>query len=135
MVPPKPIKMCCGHAPSMLEDDRTWVCGDCATTYRTNLANLFPNPNDLIGRFAVCGAHKLNPEHHHSKTPSSSKLAFFVYKGPESDFSKNACKNCSYNLVGHARIEVGNVNRCCEKFEPYGPFPYDDYYCGCNGWD
>lgn len=81
-------------------------------------------PN-LDGRMAEC-AYGCG-----SMKPSSVKLAFFEYRGPDSPDSKRKCKHCAYHDVAHGK---GNPH-VCDHFEPHGPFEFDKYYCGCRGWD
>lgn|SRR3990167_9221667 len=96
----------------------------------------------LYNRRAQCNSCK-------TIVPSSGQLAFFQYRGENSAYAKERCKNCAFNEKAHiyngryAPHKDGtpgekNEYLCLNRgniFEPNGPAQYDAYYCGCYGWD
>lgn len=85
-------------------------------------------PN-LEGRFAKCGK-----ECH--LRPSSTDLAFFEYRGPDSPASKRHCIQCGYYESAHKPTDGRpRFKAVCLNFRPHGPYEFDSYYCGCRGWD
>lgn len=109
---------------------------------------------DLTGRFAICGYATKRDGSKHTAIPSSYDLAFFVYKGPGSTWAVEKCK-CGYLKAAHEPDPAGREypNARARKgfgtkmnaaggqliedhaFEPIGPAEFDEYYCGCYGWD
>lgn len=89
---------------------------------------------DLTGREAQCDYCK-------EVKPSSVKLAFFKFKGEGSPDSTDVCKHCHYHKVAHEhntnRVDPRSVMEKgkCTGFEAQGGQQYDEYYCGCRGWD
>ena len=77
---------------------------------------------DLQGRIAKCSCGK--------EKESSVDLAFFEFKGVGSHRAENICKHCGYHLIPHTNGKITD-----HEFEPHGPFEFDEYYCGCQGWD
>ena len=113
--------MKCGHTAQGRDQEGIATCIICWPDPKaTQIADELP---DLTGRTARC-------PNCGKTTPSSTKLAFFRYKGPGSEWAIHMCK-CGYYEVGHS-----NANgRSCKSFEPHGPAVFDEYYCGCRGWD
>jgi len=113
--------MKCGHNTWARDSDGNPVCAICwPDSKATQIVDELP---DLTGRTAKC------PECGKT-TPSSIKLAYFRYKGPGSEWATKLCR-CGYYEIGH-----NNPNgRACKNFEPRGPAKFDEYYCGCGGWD
>lgn len=84
---------------------------------------------DLTGRSARCTCGRTEP--------SSLDLAFFEFRGEGSPRGIDTCKHCAYALVAHERkAETGeaHLSRVCDNFEPRGPWEFDSFYCGCQGW-
>jgi hypothetical protein len=86
----------------------------------------------LVGRYAkcACGATRA----------STSRLAFFEFRGEGSREAINSCKNCGYYEIAHtqesSRTQRNVVERGqCPGFEMRGAWEYDSFYCGCRGWD
>lgn len=69
-----------------------------------------------------------------SIVPSDYNLAFFKYRGPGSFDAINKCK-CGYYRVAHNNSPTPSWSKRCQNFEAHGPYEYDEYYCGCHGWD
>ena len=99
------------------------------------------NP-DVSGRMAKCAyCGSLKP----SAEGLDGRLAFFQFNGEGSRRAREQCKNCGYYLSAHDPEQMAkNVpsNRRtvveqgkCKGFEPHGAFEFDEYYCGCEGWD
>jgi hypothetical protein len=90
---------------------------------------------DLTGRQAKC-AYGCN-----NLLPSSPKLAFFKFKGEGSPDAVGVCKHCHYHRVAHEhnpnRVDPRSMMEkgLCQGFEAQGAQPFDEYYCGCRGWD
>ena len=78
----------------------------------------------LTGRMAKCS-------YGCSIVPSHEGLPFFTFKGEGSEDAQRCCKNCPYHNVAHGKGH-GDV---CNNFEPKGAFEFDQFYCGCRGWD
>lgn len=57
---------------------------------------------------------------------SNPNLPFFSDLGPGSPLAENLCVVCSMHIRFHD-----------DQKHPYqnGPAKYDDFYCGCRGWD
>ena len=83
---------------------------------------------DLSGRTAQCSYFPKG----HAPKPSSLDLAFFVFKGDGSMESKERCV-CGYYEIAHKKRPLKELK--CSGFRPHGPFEFDEYYCGCHGWD
>ncbi len=66
--------------------------------------------------------------------PSSDKLAFFEFRGENSQDARMLCK-CGYYEMAHDRKRDSPGLNACDHFEPHGPYDMDKYYCGCRGWD
>lgn len=71
-----------------------------------------------------------------SERPSSTDLAFFEYKGAESRWADTICI-CNMADVAHGPInpETRRGGIVDHPFTPRGPAEFDEYYCGCHGWD
>lgn len=101
------------------------ICTRCA--HETFMAR-----NNLSERLARC---------HCGRTVDSSwSLAFFEYRGPNSQAAAKHCRHCGYYEVAHryeaSRVSPEPAKQCADHtFEPHGPYDYDIYYCGCRGWD
>lgn len=68
--------------------------------------------------------------------PSSLSLAFFEYRGEGSRAAKENCAKCGYYETAHKPEGDKPRNRSvCLSFVPHGPYEFDNYYCGCCGWD
>lgn len=91
------------------------------------------------GRFAKCSCGRTEPSDNYAR------LAFFEFRGKDSEWSKKGCK-CGYfegphdaehmRRLGPGRRTVVEDGRCREgKFTPRGPAEFDSFYCGCRGWD
>jgi len=114
----------CGHAPSSVDGDGKPVCTVCF--YRTK-------KYDLTGRQAQCTYCK-------KPADSSPALAFFEFHGEGSPRSLTQCKNCNGHWVRHQKVNpstgrAGDLFGKCDTFEHHGAFDFDNYYCGCRGWD
>jgi hypothetical protein len=68
--------------------------------------------------------------------PSSEELAFFEYRGKDSEYAKTHCKNCRQHKNFHTPDKIrANYGKICGWFVPYVEAPYDMFFCGCIGWD
>jgi len=117
--------MQCGHAAQGYADNDPGkpVCVICAGL--DPRAYLVAEEPDLKGRRARCAYFRTCG----SEVDSSVDLAFFKYKGPGSRHAEEMCGNCAYHKDGHVLVRTN-----CE-FVPRGPAEYDEYYCGCHGWN
>jgi hypothetical protein len=116
------IMMKCGHsANAKINVNGEYVQG-CTFCSETEPAMKMP---DLTNRIASCSMCN-------NKQPSTNyvNLAFFEFKGEGSSKGKIACKNCNYYESAHGLSHVP-----CKEFTPKGAFEFDEYYCGCRGWD
>ena len=87
---------------------------------------------DLTNRIARCGYKSC------TKTAASSKdLAFFEYQGLGSKNAELLCGECGMHEVVHAPINpsTGRPGITNHDFTPKGDVGYDQFYCGCRGWD
>ena len=82
---------------------------------------------DLTGRKARC--------HCGNTRNSSLDLAFFEFRGPGSREGTESCKNCGYHRVAHTLEIQAKNDGICKNFESIGSYEFDEYYCGCDGWD
>lgn len=82
----------------------------------------------LEGRIAVCPSCK-------TETASSSKLSFFVYRGPESEEALEICV-CGFHADAHQPVNpsTGRSGISSHDFKAVGD-RVDTFYCGCQGWD
>lgn len=89
----------------------------------------------LEGRTARCGCGKTKP--------SSKDLAFFRYKGEGSSPADLTCGFLIKGSICHAHPEVHQeINPSTKRagitdheHQPHGAFEFDEFYCGCSGWD
>lgn len=85
--------------------------------------------NILMNRKAKCS-------HCGKIVQSNTTLQFFIYRGENSSESNQICKNCGYHVDAH---NLNNLlylqNIVCNDFQKHGPWEYDSFYCGCNGFD
>jgi hypothetical protein len=66
--------------------------------------------------------------------PSAPTLAFFGDRSAGSDFATKTCRHCGYHAAAHGVTHYRTA--ACSTFEPRTDgFEYDEYYCGCRGWD
>ena len=108
--------MTCGHtANGKRSDDKAPVCIVCNCE---TVKGVEPN---LEGRMAKC-SYGCKP------VPSSTKLAFFKFKGEGSEAATQTCKRCKSYQCAH-------TEKYSCVFFPHGTFEFDEYYCGCFGWD
>lgn len=84
---------------------------------------------DLTDRFARC--HVGGPA-----VPSSFDLAFFEFRGEDSESALMHC-TCGYTLPAHEAINpfTKRPGITDHPFTARGASEYDNYYCGCRGWD
>lgn len=87
-----------------------------------------PDVPSLEGRTAIC-SYRYGAKGVHAKCPSEFALPFFEYKGPGSRHALTRCK-CGYYEVAHSKPGIK-----CRQFTAVGPSEFDEYYCGCHGWD
>jgi hypothetical protein len=97
-----------------------------------------PDNLDLTGRKAYCGRYRLDPEGHpgHGECDSSTDLAFFQYLGPGGK-NEEQCAICGKFEEPHLRVTsiAKGAKVIPHDFVPREPLGWDDYYCGCRGWD
>jgi hypothetical protein len=144
--------MKCGHIANSISNNKpACVICDCLEIDEENsVSELLKNRKARCGFYGTnthknecskCGTiclHELN---------SSPNLAFFEYRGPGSKYEQK-CKNCMYFADAHpSQGGTGNylnsnkkMEHLCEnngkKFEPcVGGLEFDEFYCGCHGWD
>ena len=90
----------------------------------------------LEGRKAKCGDHK--PGSGDGIRDSNWELPFFRYRGPGSFDAEDVCAICGYRKTAHVTKPIGRnvvAEEICPGFKSHGPFEYDEFYCGCWGWD
>lgn len=87
--------------------------------------------------FSTCGQER----------PSSNRanLAFFQDKGPGSRVALESCSVCRYHKQAHTPETMNRPHMVAammkmrvsveHEFMPRGEFPYDEYFCGCRGWE
>jgi hypothetical protein len=117
----------CGHTTNGTDGDGNPVCV-------IDDSRIIAVEVDLSERLARCGYISCG-----RTAPSSRGLAFFEYKGPGSKSAIESCGNCGSHQVAHQEINPstkrpGHKHGVCE-FTPKGDAGYDEYYCGCRGWD
>lgn len=123
------VMMQCGHAANATCEGKP-CCAICTGSPGATLVAETPN---LEGRQARCS-------YCNSTQPSSTKLAFFEYRGPGSQSASQSCK-CGYHWAAHVHdprrvVPTSVVERGeCSGFQSKGGSEYDSYYCGCRGWD
>lgn len=118
-----PVMMGCGHAANAVNDKGEHSCVICVGIHPG--AEIVVKAPDLTKRKAKCSCGKI--------VKSDVKLAFFEYLGEGSQASINICKHCHYHYTAH----TGKSNNpyICKNFESQGALEFDNYYCGCRGWD
>lgn len=68
--------------------------------------------------------------------PSSPQKQFaFEYRGPGSQRAREQCKHCGYFECAHGTGKPHLKHIEGHTFEPHGPYEFDAFYCGCQGWD
>lgn len=126
------VLMRCGHSANAIDANGQPRCVICTAKVTV------PSP-DLSGRMAEC-------TYCGKRVPSSVNLPFFEYKGPGSLCAETKCHVCGYYTKGiplkNGKLCYCNTNKpipsvCINKGKKcvYGPLEYDEYYCGCRGWD
>ncbi len=81
----------------------------------------------LEGRGARCSCGRIYKSAHN--------LPFFQFRGEGSEHGTHTCKHCGYYKVAHEKEPRPRNALWCEDFAPKGSHEYDEYYCGCRGWD
>ena len=120
--------MKCGHVANATDGEGKDICIICSGI-REEAKIIDLNPADLKGRIAKCSLCT-------NEQPSSTKLAFFEYKGPGSREAEEICKHCRMAVRAHLpEVMARNPNLKCTNFEAIGGYERDAYYCGCRGWD
>lgn len=120
--------MKCGHsaqATKEVDGKRVPVCVICVGTVPSaeevvELSDL-PNLDDRLAR-CLCG----------ETIPSSFDLAFFEFRGENSNSATNSCECGFFETAHHITDRKGGW---CDKFTSRGPDEFDIFYCGCRGWD
>jgi hypothetical protein len=86
------------------------------------------------GRTARCHCGATRP----STEPG---LAFYAYRGPGSAAAEEHC-TCGFHKCAHERqprlVDPRSVQErgdCTTGFVAHGPHEFDEFYCGCRGWD
>jgi len=153
--------MKCGHAANSVTDDDKPACAICARLNEGAYEIDISAPS-LVGRKARCSSYGAHAGRNHGpiyggnckrdgncdcECDSNTELPFFEYCGPNSAY-ENKCKNCMYFADSHPSqggtgCFVNSKKKMpdlCEnkggKFEPcVGGLPFDNFYCGCCGWD
>lgn len=115
-------------------------------------------PPDLAGRRARCAYYGGSTHKNECgkcgascscETDSDLKLPFFEFKGPGSKHAAEKCANCTYTKPGHFGENAGRYKvreglgkkiptHCVnngKEFVAAGPAEFDEFYCGCHGWD
>lgn len=122
--------MKCGHT-GYATDTATGkhCCPICGTPEAHEEVEVLPNIEGRQAKCAQCG--KL--------TPSKFNLPFFVPKGIDSRWAQDHCV-CWFHRTAHERTDYTDTfkKRCCDDFTSIasqGGSEFDEYYCGCRGWD
>jgi hypothetical protein len=121
------VMMRCGHAANAVDESQNPVCAVCVLL--TPLARIVDdNPPALIGREAKCYCGMT--------VPSSTDLPFFEYQGPGSVNATENCAKCEFTIRAHAEVTMfGRKGITDHVFTPHGPYEFDNYYCGHDGWN
>lgn len=148
--------MKCGHSANAENGKGYPACAICAPDPRAYQVD--SNPPSLEGRKARCTYYGTPTRHNecnyggerdaicHCEQPSSTKLPFFEYLGP--DAPTRLCKYCGLTRHAH-RLEDG---ACPLRYQgSMKPIPgsyawqgktfesrdyeFDEFYCGCHSWD
>lgn len=112
---PRPM-MKCGHAangthPAHSDHESNRMepcCVICAPTKEAY--EIDPNPPDLRNREARCSCD--------ARRPSSPSLPFFDFQGPGSRYDSD-----------------NPESKIFPAWKTKGGRPFDEFYCGCRGWD
>lgn len=136
--------MGCGHAANATSNGKP----ACVICYGIDpLSDIVVAAPDLSNRMAKCSYRHVNVPKGRGYSapvmepiPSSPTLAFFEYKGEGSRSALDMCAKCSKAKAPHVPImEAGTrwerPGITDHTFEPHGAYEYDEYYCGCFGWD
>ena len=113
--------MKCGHAPNAIDGEGNPACVICFGSIE---AKTIIEIELELGRKAQCSICD-------KVVDSREHLPFFRYRGKASYEALHKCK-CGYYDVAHGR--EGSMCKC-DKFVAHGEYEYDEYYCGCRGWD
>lgn len=118
--------MACGHAANSTRDGQP-ACVICTGSPG---ADAIVETPALVGRAARCG-------HCASKKPSSPNLPFFKFKGVGSEDALHMCGACHYLIGAHGAWNTfaKRPGITDHEFVAHGAYGYDDFYCGCRGWD
>jgi hypothetical protein len=103
----------------------------------------YATPAQLEGRTARCSydSDREGNTHPDSRRPSIDLLgdSFFQYHGEGSRHATDICAVCRYSIVAHDPSldrHAAWISKVGEHdFVPAGPKDFDEYYCGCRGWD
>lgn len=115
--------MACGHTALASDKDGNPVCPMCSG-YEAVI--VLPKP-PLEGRLAQCSDCK-------TTRPSRTSLPFFEYRGVGSKRATDNCKLCGMFSHVHPLTEpMYGIEP--HDFVPHGAFEYDQFYCGCRGWE
>ena len=122
----EPVMMQCGHVAQGINlKTKKPVCVICAgIDPGAEIPMDIVDEPDLTDRWAKC-------DDCGQVRKSTFELPFFNYKGPGSPW---ATKMCKCGIIEKAHDGRRLWTRCTE-FKARGPAQYDNYYCGCRGWD
>ena len=79
---------------------------------------------ELEGRGARCSCGRIYKSAHN--------LPFFQFRGEGSEAATSTC-HCGYYAVAHTDSARHPITD--HQFEARGAYEFDEYYCGCRGWD
>ena len=79
---------------------------------------------ELEGRGARCSCGKIYKSAHN--------LPFFKFRGEGSEAATKTC-HCGYYAVAHTDSARHPITD--HQFKARGTYEFDEYYCGCRGWD
>lgn len=137
--------MACGHSANATTKINNYIVPCCVICAGTPESLIIVDSPSLEGRFAKCAYNNENDKHpdahKNEPIPSALSLAFFEYKGEDSNKALNACKKCGYYQIAHTLENAIRLHRNPDdyikdhEFEPHGAYEFDEYYCGCWGWD
>lgn len=110
-------------------------CVICWDPHTTDWRAPEDNKPDLTNRQAQCSCGRTRPS-------DPDKLAFFEYRGPGSKIAARACKHCGFYEEAHStgfwnksNGDLSLLSPRFHAFKPHGPYDFDEFYCGCRGWD
>jgi hypothetical protein len=123
------VMMQCGHAANAKREGHP-CCVICVGIDPG--ATIVAEAPDLTGRLARCSCGAISP--------SEFGLAFFEYRGPGSRKAEQTCGSCGFSIKAHSQDDTRTTMNViargkCEAFVPHGSYEYDDFYCGCRGWN